>query len=269
MTSRQRNNRARGFTLVEMVTVIVILGILAVGTTSFIRFGSQMYVETSEREQLISTGRFAVERLNREIRATLPNSIRIVDGDGNSYEAGIDLEQCLEFTPVITSTLYIDIPIAPETATNTISVNPFNIDSFAADMSDFLALDAAVYTLSTDNVYIDGDRVYAMSSIDMLTNAAVWTITLDAAIQYASDSPTQRLYFVDTSVQYCLAGSRLTRKKGTDSVLMAEDLVFADSSFTLSDASLFRNAITQVRLTFNKNSETVDFNNEVQVPNVP
>jgi len=252
-----------------MVTVIVILGILAVGTTSFIRFGSQMYVETSEREQLISAGRFAVERLNREIRTALPNSIRIIDGDGNSYEDGIDLEQCLEFTPVVASALYIDIPVTPEAATSTINVNPFDIGNFAADMSDFLALDAAVYTLTSDNVYIDGDRIYGMDTIDMLTNTAEWAIILDSAIQFAHDSPTQRMYFVDTSVEYCLLGTRLTRKKGSDSALMAEDLVFSDSSFTLSDASLFRNAIVQVSLTFNKNSETVDFNNEVQVPNVP
>ncbi|MDG1750525.1 MAG: type II secretion system protein, partial [Thalassotalea sp.] len=62
----------KGFTLIELVTVIVILGVLAVGISSFLQFGTRIFSETSARDELISSARFSVERINREVRHALP-----------------------------------------------------------------------------------------------------------------------------------------------------------------------------------------------------
>ena len=68
--------KSSGFSLIELIVVIVILGVLAASITSFIRFGTQIYTETTARDQLVSSARFAIERLNREVRNALPNSLR-------------------------------------------------------------------------------------------------------------------------------------------------------------------------------------------------
>jgi len=102
----------QGFTLVELVTVIVILGVLATSITSFLRFGTKSYTDASDREALISSARFVIERLNREVRNALPNSIRTIGANN----------ECLEFVPVDKSVIYLDIPVAPEAATNSVEV---------------------------------------------------------------------------------------------------------------------------------------------------
>ncbi|MEC9260142.1 MAG: prepilin-type N-terminal cleavage/methylation domain-containing protein, partial [Pseudomonadota bacterium] len=75
MINTTRHNR--GFTLIELVTVIVILGVASAGIASFVRGSMQTYIDVSTREQLLSESRFAIERLKRELRNAVPNSVRI------------------------------------------------------------------------------------------------------------------------------------------------------------------------------------------------
>ncbi len=75
--SRSMLSHKRGFTLVELVIVLVVLAIVSVGITGFIRSSTQIFIDASERERLLREGSFAVERINREISTALPNSVRL------------------------------------------------------------------------------------------------------------------------------------------------------------------------------------------------
>lgn len=69
--------RARGFTLVEMVIVIVITGIIGGMVAIFIRVPVQGYVDTAARAALADTADTAARRLARDVRLALPNSVRV------------------------------------------------------------------------------------------------------------------------------------------------------------------------------------------------
>jgi prepilin-type N-terminal cleavage/methylation domain-containing protein len=60
----------KGFTLVEMVMVIVILGVIGAFTFQFVAQGVQAFKKTSARKDLYDQGRLALERMVRELRDT-------------------------------------------------------------------------------------------------------------------------------------------------------------------------------------------------------
>jgi len=237
-------NKSSGFTLIEIIVVIVLLGVLASAVSSFIKFGTQIYSETTTRDQLVSSARFAIERLNREVRNALPNSVIVLPGN------------CLKFTPILESTIYTDIPVAPEAATN-----PSIIKVIDFDETFDSGWNAVVYPLSTDDVYGSNDKVYGVSTATIGNER---TIILDNSnVLFAEDSPTQRVYFVNGTVEYCLVGTELRR----DGILMAQDIF--SGSFEVKEATLQRNGMVQIHFQFEKNNEKVTFNNEIQVLNVP
>lgn len=75
----------KGFTLIELIMVIVLLGVMAGILTPFILKAMQAYSASKARAELVSKGRVAMERLAREVRNAVPNSLTVLDG-GNGIE---------------------------------------------------------------------------------------------------------------------------------------------------------------------------------------
>ena len=110
--------RAHGFTLIELVVVITVMGILSVGAVAFITDASDGYASTVRRTELGSTMRLAAERMTRELRNALPNSVRVSGA-------------CLEFIPVDGGSSYLNLPVS--IASSAIDVMP-PIDASMAGM---------------------------------------------------------------------------------------------------------------------------------------
>lgn len=272
--------KSKGFTLIEFVVAMVILGILAVGISSFVQFGSRMYADVSARDQILSSARFAIERLNRELRGALPNSARITTNE------------CLEFMPIISSTVYVDIPVSPDDASDEITIVPTTASKDIVDTINESGysddpFNAMVYPTSPDDVYLESNNKFypidsAIYSAD--EDNIPHSLFLEADVLFAEESTTSRVYFINDSVMYCIEGSddnnSLIRYDVTSHTItgdpddlsnravMAEYLK-DDSAFSTIGANLQRNSIVSIRLYFTRQYEEILFENEVQVPNVP
>jgi MSHA biogenesis protein MshO len=266
--------RQKGFTLIEMVIVIVILGILATSVTSFIRFGTQGYTDAVDRDELISTARFVIERLNREVRHALPNSIRVTNTNAM---------QCLEYVPIVSSAVYLDIPVAPDAASNSIDV------MMLRDLLPTSINLISIYALNSADIY--NKKIGIIAEFDNIAlnvdPTLPSTITLSVNTLFSAESPTNRVYLIDEPIAYCLVDNSLYRYTnyvyssentpifdGSNRVLMAEYLLNdfnkgEELPFKVEPATLQRNGIALIRLIFGRNLEKIVFSNEIQVPNVP
>lgn len=281
ITDKVLRHMAAGFTMMELVMVIVVLGIVGVSTVNFVGLGATVYSDVVGREQTLSQSRFMMERLTREIREALPNSVRVgVFGDIH----------CLEFVPIKASSSYVDIPVAPETASVTISVVQHAVTPLDADK-------IAVYPLTSTDVYnkdTPGGTTFTLNTIpsDGTTSA---DYLLANAYQFKADSPTQRYYLVKNAISYCadtstggVGSGQIKRYAGywpptaaqnvpplnqvsgaVTGVLMAEGLKSGSVPFAYSGATLVANALVQAELTFVRDGEELTFHHEVHLVNVP
>jgi len=269
----------QGFTLIELVLVIVLLGVISVGISGFIGLSTQTYMNVSERDELINNARFVIERLNRELRNAVPNSVRVSDLSGI---------QCMDFVPISTSTIYTNIPVAPETASNQVTVIPFKAEDGVSDYSCSSCLDLViVYPNDTASIYDNHNdttgRVFNLSDFSPPTTLNdEWTLSIaNGAVLFDRDSPTQRLYIANEQVSYCVFANKIYRYRnnigGSQTlpprarpVLMAEYLADIDNTdlpFTVLPATLQRNAVVQIKLHFLRNNEDIVFENEIHIKN--
>ena len=276
-----RNKKSsQGFTLLELVLVIIILGVMAVGVSGFITLSTQTYLNATNRDELIGNARFVIERLSRELRNVVPNSIRI-----NTFDAG----QCIQFTPITASTIYIDIPVAPEVASKTLSVIPF-IDDLTGTTYEYNIGDlVTVYPLITEDIYTNtSGRVLAKTfpiDVDNSDTSGVINLldNLSPDVNFEEDSPTQRLYITNQQVSYCYAlssgvGTLIrfseaiaggTQIYPTSTGVFMAGYLSNTNPFNYASATLQRNAVVQMRLQFSNNDENYVFDHEVHINNVP
>ena len=267
-----------GFTLVELIIVIVLIGIVSISTMQFIKFGAEIYATSTERDEVVAQARFTLVRLSKELRQTTPNSIRITSGNvaGRNF-------QCLEFTPFKASSIYVNNPPLDINNSGELVVVAFDNEDKAFE-NDRVVL----YPQSPDDIYnLSNNRVRLLNA-DPVVEEANKTQRWSFDNGFAAASPTQRLFVLNASpVSFCVEGDSLYYYQGYDfevnqptpSLLHVLDGVkgqllaryISDHlAFEFNDASLTRNAIVNIRLAMGFNSsESLVFNHEVHIPNVP
>lgn len=88
----------RGFTLVELVVVIVLLGIVATISTQFVSFSVRGAIDVGDRQQRALKAVVLSERLSRELRQAVPGSLKVDEG-----------RNCLKFVQALNGGIYREV----------------------------------------------------------------------------------------------------------------------------------------------------------------
>jgi MSHA biogenesis protein MshO len=252
----------KGFTLIEIITVILILGIIGVMGSDVITSSFRGFSETDARMELFEEGKLAMMRMEREIHHMVPNAI---DDPTNARTINfglIDVNTLTSTTTPITGQ-YLPVGVAANAQIRDLSKN---------------ALDGAfisIYNTSWDNFsLLTPRRIY-------LTTQVGNNMSLDKPI--ISHGPIKRYYPVQWIVRYSFDATTSTLSRSQAAISLAGNLItdldnatayplltHIDAlTFNYSPASLTSNALVSINFTLTNKGNTLHFHKEIQVRNVP
>ena len=218
-----------GFSLVELVVVIVITGIIASVVGLFITGPIQGFLDQSRRAELVDAAQLALLRMGRDLRGALPNSVRVSGGnavellltrDGDRYrvEPPGTVDDRLEFSAADTG-FNTFAPLSPPDPVPAIGT-PYRVTG-----------SLAIYPLQQTGAdpYVAGDGVMTASGdIDITpvinpggSGRVEYQVSLTSAgaaapgaQRFPFDSPTRRVFLVDGPVTYLCSPPQLLRYDG-------------------------------------------------------
>ncbi len=289
----------KGFTLIELVVVIVLSGILATVVAQFITWPVTAFVAQARRGELVDIADGALDRMGREIREALPNSIRAGCGG-----------QCLEILHAFAGGRYRASPPG-----DSLSFNPADNDTGfewlgpASGIGEIVAVaggttcaGGGATCLVIYNTGFGAGDAYGGANMAAVTAAAAgppnslqFSFT-DSGFglgqtAFPQASPDQRFYLVDTPVSYlCDLGAGTLRRYQGYSIRAsqadvdsnaeltalpnpAENALLADRltgcAFSYAAGSGTRNGVVSIRLQLTRDGESVVLHQQVLVSNLP
>lgn len=250
--------RAKGFTLVEMVMTTVVLGIIFLGITGFIEYGTRGYVDTIDRQKLQNQARFVIEKLSREIRHAVPNSFEVITNGANT--------KCLNFYPIERSGFY------------TQSVSSGKVEfvvnnqggRFSSPVTESLVINPSRIEDLTDSDHfksLSGCRDSGDSTCEETEpSSGVYIYSVNNS--FTSHSIANRYFTYQQMVAYCITSTgAITR----NNVIVGDGINFAQSSFSYSQPSLQRGGLVHLDFLFTNQAQDEQsfYKHDVQVLNVP
>jgi len=259
--------RVTGFTLVELVMVIVLLGIVATISVQFVALSTQGAIDVGSRQQRALSSVVISEQISRSLRAALPTSIRTTPD-----------QSCIEWMPIVAASNYLSLPVG-----NT-------PDSFEA-----VSLPGERSASGRVVVYGYGSNLYSLTNPGPVSPTATMpsgtgpvTVTFDGGVthRFSAQSPEKRFYIVDSPRAFCQRGRFLYRYKGyginsapasnlpvtmPDREVLAANLQENSLQFDVIPHSLQRGSVVSFSMVLEDTGtgETTNLSQEVQIRNVP
>ena len=278
--------RQHGFTIIELIVVIVLIGALAAIGGIFIVQPFQAVDDLRRRAELVDEAQLIIERMAREIRTALPNSVRI---DTAGSRTG------LELVSTRTGGRYRRL-LAPggggDRLNRTQSADTFDalgglLDAGSVDASGGAGIDCAQGNGDCISIYNTGQTgfdVYAGDNIAKIVSVAGNVVGYDnggSVPAFMQDSPQQRFFVIDDVVSFVCdtATGQLIRHSGYGlnaaqdltpggtTGLMARDVTAC--SFTYQAGSSSRAGLVTLDITISRDGEDVRLLQQVHVMNAP
>lgn len=206
--------RPDGFTLIEVIVVILIIGIMAGVLFTILRGPMQQYVQVQQRATLVDIAETALQRMTREIRLALPNSIRIrSSGSITSIEFLRTLDGGrYRDKPHGAGTPVCGGPAAQDVLSFTTDNDCFEVLGTLTNLPDTAGggtartdcIQGATDCLVIFNTGQTGANAYTGDNIAGIGAASANSITFDVTplTKFPSKSTNQRFQIVDTPVSF-------------------------------------------------------------------
>lgn len=259
--------RAAGFTLVELIIVIVLLAIVATISVQFVALSTRGAIDVSSRQQRALSGVVISEHITRSLREALPTSIR-TNADGS----------CIEWMPIRAASNYLDLPKGS---------SPSSFEAVPLAGGQSAAGRVVVYGYGSD-VYDLSNPGPVSPPASLPAGSPPVTVAFDgsATHRFSAKSPEKRFYVVGEPVALCQSGQWLYRysnygintavASGLPSGFPGREVLAAtleDDSlvFEVTPPTLQRGAVVSFSFVLEDDEagETTDISQEVQIRNVP
>lgn len=283
--------RTRGFTLVELVMVIVITGIIAGSLVIFLKPAVDSYFDTRRRADLADMADTALRRMGQDIRSAVPNSVRSIS------------PTCFQLVPTIAGGRY---RMASDTGNDTLPCTPPASCSAPLDVSqaatEFDGLSPiATVPAAGDWIVINNQNSDDVYDAPTTTNRAqinapptsprstdgLHRITV-ASKQFPSGYDGGRFVVVpdaEKTVIYSCVGNTLYRKAtanfaladatacsgATDGAVVATDVATSGCTFVYdpNQGATQQSGFVWMRLELSRDGESIALAHGVHVDNVP
>ncbi len=246
---RNKKRLAKGVTLIEMIVVMVAIGII-VAAVAYFAYPVRQAVDVTVRAELTDIADNALQRIGRDVRLALPNSVRV---DAT--------RQYLELIPVRTAGRYRAEGGEPSSGADcpaTAGVGQPDSDQLSFDVAEDcfksigLLADAAGIVPNSDELVLNnygsgfaGQDAYEAAAANRARITAAVAQATRHRIDFASrtfqralhDSPGKRFFVVSEPVTYACdtAAGTLTRRWGYGFVAAQPTVFGAGSAAEIAD----------------------------------